>query len=175
MSVSSFADPSTSPILTAMTALGTALEGGDADAIAELLAPDAVFHSPFTNRMLFEGKDQVAAIHRDSFDFLEDIHTTEPLTNGDTGSLTFYARVRGVELEGVTLARFNKQGQIVDLKLFTRLLPGLATLFAVLPPQVSTRRHGRLRGMIIALPAMLLARPLAFGHRIADLILPRFI
>jgi ketosteroid isomerase-like protein len=53
-------------------------EGGDADAVAELLAPDVVFHSPLTARLRFEGKAEVTALHRDIFAVLTDLHTTEP-------------------------------------------------------------------------------------------------
>jgi hypothetical protein len=171
MSVSRSAAPSTSPVSTAITALRAAGESGDADAVAELLAPDVVFHSPLTVRIRFEGKEEVAALHRDIFAVLENIDTTEPLELGDTGSFSFRARVRGVELEAMNLVRFNEQGQIVEFKVFVRPLPGLATLFAALPPRVSARRRGRLKGALVAS----LARPLAFALRTADRLAPRFL
>jgi hypothetical protein len=171
MSVSSPAAPSTSPVSTAITGLRSAGESGDADAVAELLAPDVVFHSPMTDRIRFEGKDEVAALHRDIFAVLDDVDTTEPLALGDTGSFSFRARVRGVELEAMNLVRVNEQGQIVELTVFVRPLPGLATLFATLPPRVSARRRGRLKGTLVAI----LARPLAFTLCIADRLTPRFL
>jgi hypothetical protein len=163
--------PSTSLVGAAITALRAAGESGDADAVAELLAPDVVFHSPFTARLQFEGKEEVAALHRDIFAVLDDIDTTEPLALGDTGSFTFRARVRGVELEAITLVRFNEQGKIVEFKVFVRPLPGLATLFATLPPRVSARRRGRLKGTLVAS----LTRPLAFALRTADRLAPKLI
>jgi hypothetical protein len=159
--------PSTSPISTTITALRTAGERGDADAVAELLAPDVVFHSPFTSRLRFEGREEVTALHRDIFAVLEDIDTTEPLERGDTRSFSFRARVRGVELEAMALVRCNEQGQIVDYTLFVRPIPGLATL----PPRVSARRRGRLRSALLAS----VARPLAFALRTADRLAPRFL
>ena len=171
MSVSGPAAPSTSPVSTAIAALRAAGESGDADAVAELLAPDVVFHSPFTERIRFEGKEEVAALHRDIFAVLEDLETTEPLALGDTRSFSFRARVRGVELEALNLVRFNDQGQIVDFKVFIRPLPSLATLFAALPPRVSARRRGRLRGALVAF----LTWPLAFALRTADRFVPRFL
>lgn len=171
MSVSSPAAPSPSPVSAAITALRAAGERGDADAVAELLAPDVVFHSPMTTRIAFEGKEEVAALHRDIFAVLEDLETTEPLALGDTRSFSFRARVRGVELEAITLVRFNEQGQIVEFKVFVRPLPGLAMLFAALPPRVSARRRGRLRGALAAF----LTRPLAFVLRTADRLVPRFL
>ena len=155
----------------AIKALRAAGERGDADALAELLAPDVVFHSPLTARVRFEGRDEVVALHRDIFAVLEDIATTDPLVLGDAGSFSFRARVRGVELEAMNLVRVNEQGQIVELKVFVRPLPGLAALFATLPPRVSARRHGRLRGALVAT----LARPLAFVLRSADRLTPIFL
>jgi len=61
MSVSGPAAPATSLASMATTALRAAAERGDADAVADLLAPDVVFHSPLTSRVRFEGKDEVAA------------------------------------------------------------------------------------------------------------------
>lgn len=162
---------STSPTATAITALRTAGERCDAGAVAELLAPDVVFHSPMTERIVFEGKSEVAALHRDIFAVLDDIVTTEPLVVGDTGSFSFHARVRGVELEAMNLVRCNEQGQIVECKVFVRPLPGLATLFATLPPRVSARRRGRPWGALVAT----LAGPLAFALRVADRMAPRFL
>ena len=154
-----------------MNALRAAGERGDADAVAELLAPDVVFHSPMTTRIPFEGKEEVAALHRDIFAVFEDLETTEPLALGDTRSFSFRARVRREELEAINLVRFNEQGQIVEFKVFVRPLPGLATLFAALPPRVSARRRGRLRGALAAF----LTRPLAFALRTADRLTPRFL
>jgi SnoaL-like domain len=158
----------TSPVLTAINALRAAGERGDADAVAELLAPDVVFRSPITARIRFEGKDEVAALHRDIFAVLEDIDTTEPLTLGDTGSFSFRARVRGVELEAMNQVRCNEQGQIVEYKVFIRPLPSLAALFAALPPRVAARRRGRLNGALVAF----VARPLALALRTADRLAP---
>jgi hypothetical protein len=171
MSVSSSVAPSSSRASTAITALRAAAESGDADSVAELLASDVVFHSPLTARLRFEGKEEVAALHRDIFAVLDDIDTAEPLALGDTRSFTFRARARGVELEAMTLVRCNEQGQIVEFKVFVRPLPGLATLFATLPPRVSARRRGRLMGTLVAS----LARPLAFALRTADRMAPRFL
>jgi hypothetical protein len=154
-----------------ITVLRAAGESGDADAVAELLAPDVVFHSPKTERIRFEGKDEVTELHRDIFAVLDDIDTAEPLVLGDRGSFTFRARVRGVELEAMNLVHVNEQGQIDECKIFIRPLPGLAALFAALPPRVSVRRRGRLRGMLAAY----LARPLAFAVRTADRLVPSFL
>jgi hypothetical protein len=76
-----------------------------------------------------------------------------------------------VEVEAISLVRFNEQGRIIEFKVFVRPLAGLGTLFAALPPRVSARRRGRLWGAL----ATLLTRPLAFALRIADRFAPRFV
>jgi len=63
------------------------------------------------------------------------------------------------------------EGQIVELTIFGRPLPGLAALFAALPPRVSARRRGRLTGALVAF----LTRPLAFVLSSADRLTPRFL
>jgi ketosteroid isomerase-like protein len=158
-------------VSTTLTALRSAGERGDADAVAALLAPDVVFHSPMTDAIRFEGADEVTALHRDIFAVLDDIDTGEPVGVGDTGSFSFRARVRGVELEAHNVVRCNEAGKIVDMKVFIRPLPGLATLFATLPPRVSARRRGRVRGALVAI----LAQPLAFALRSADRMTPAFL
>jgi hypothetical protein len=155
----------------AIKALREAGERVDAEAVAELLAPDVVFHSPLTSRVRFEGRDEVVALHRDIFAVLEDIETTEPLTLGDTEAFSFRARIRGEEIEVMNVVQVNEQGQIVDIKIFGRPLPALATLFATLPPRVSARRRGRLTGAMVAV----VGRPLAFAMRTADRFAPNFL
>ena len=155
----------------AIKALRAAGERGDADAVAELLAPDVVFHSPLTSRVRFEGRAEVVALHRDIFAVLEGIETTDPLTLGDTEAFSFRARIRGEELEVMNVVRCNELGQIVEIKIFARPLPGLATLFATLPPRVSARRRGRLMGAMVAA----VGRPLAFALRTADRFAPKFL
>lgn len=161
----------TSSASSTTAALRAAAERGDADAVAALLAPDVVLHSPLTARVRFEGRDAVAALHRDIFAVLEGIETTEPLALGDTRAFSFRARVRGVELDAMIVVGFDEHGQIGELKLYGRPLPALATLFAALPPRVSARLHGRPTGALVAL----VARPLGLVMRAVDRVAPRFL
>jgi ketosteroid isomerase-like protein len=160
-----------SPVATAVTALRAAAERGDADAVAALLAPDVVFHSPLSARLRFRGRDEVAALHGDIFAVLEDLHTDEPFVRGDTAAFAFRARVRGQELEAMNRLRVDGAGLIAECMIFARPLPSLAALFSALPPRVSTRRRGRAMGVV----ALLLTRPLALVMRVADRFAPRFI
>ena len=171
MPVSADGDASSSSASIAVASLRSASERSDAEAVRELLAPDVVFHSPLTDRIHFQGRDEVAALHRDIFAVLVDLETADPLASGDTGAFSFSARVRGSELEAVVLVRVNDQGQIDDLKVFLRPLPSVGMLMSVLPPRVSSRQRGPLWGRLAAL----LTWPLAFALRTADRFVPRFV
>lgn len=48
-----------SAISSAIDAYRSAGERGDADAVAPLLAPDVPLHSPLTERVRFEGREEV--------------------------------------------------------------------------------------------------------------------
>lgn len=159
----------TSPISTALNALRAAGEAANADAVAELLAPDVIFHSPMSATKLFYGRDEVTDLHGDIFAVIDDLRTAEPFERGDMGVFSFTARVRGSEIEAMNQIRINQQGQIVEYTVFVRPLPGLATLFATLPPRVSARRHGRAAGALVAS----IGRPLALVYRAADRVAPR--
>lgn len=165
------ATPTPMPISTALDALRAAGEEANADALADVLAPDVVFHSPMTGTKVFRGMDEVLELHRDIFAVVEDIVTTEPVVLGDTGSFTFRAHVRGVDLEAMNRVRVDEHGRIVEYTVFLRPLPALATLFAALPPRVVARRRGRLVAAVVTS----LARPLAVVYRMADRMVPKLL
>lgn len=163
--------PDTSLTTTTIDALRTAGEEGNADAVAELLAPDVVLHSPMSATIVFSGREAVTALHRDIFAILDDVVTSTSLVRGDTGAFSFRAEVRGVEIEAMNQVRVNQEGQILDYTIFVRPLPGLVTLFATLPPRVAARRHGRAAGALVAS----IGRPLAVVHRTVDRLAPRLL
>jgi ketosteroid isomerase-like protein len=158
-------------LLIVINALRAAAESADASALTPILAPDVVFRTPLTSRIRFEGRDEVIALHRDIFAVIQGVSTTEPLTRGDTGVFTFSGYVRGQQLDAMNLVRVDEQGMIVEFTIFARPLPALATLFATLPPRVTTRRRGRAKGALVAA----LATPLGFALRTADVFVPRLI
>ena len=74
-------------------------------------------------------------------------------------------------MEAINLVRVNEEGKIIEVTVFARPLPALATLFATLPPRVTARRRGRAKGALVAC----LAAPLGFALRTADVFVPRLI
>lgn len=69
------------------------------------------------------------------------------------------------------LVGLDDQDRIADLEIYGRPLPALATLFTALPPRVSARRRGRVKGALVAI----LARPIALALHTADRLAPRFL
>jgi ketosteroid isomerase-like protein len=161
----------TSLTITTIDALRTAGEAGDADAVAGLLAPDVVLHSPMSATKVFSGREAVTALHREIFAVLDDVRTSAAFVRGDTGVFSFHARVRGVEIDAMNQVQVNREGQILDYTIFVRPLPGLVTLFATLPPRVAARRHGRPAGVLVAS----IGRPLAVIHRTVDRLAPHLL
>ena len=97
--------------------------GGDPQALRDLLAEDAIFHSPVVHTPQ-EGKAKVfaylhAAAHvlgNDSFHYVREI------VDGDTAVLEFALVLDGIQVNGVDMVRWNSNGQIEDFKVMVRPL-----------------------------------------------------
>ncbi|WP_432768693.1 MAG: nuclear transport factor 2 family protein [Sphingopyxis sp.] len=100
--------------------------GGDPQVLRDLLAEDAVFHSPVVHTPQ-EGRDKVfaylhAASHAlggDDFRYLREI------VEGDQAMLEFQTELEGIQVNGVDIIRWNDDGQIVDFKVMVRPLKAM--------------------------------------------------
>ncbi len=101
-----------------------AIERLDLDAVAALLAPDIVFHSPVTFHP-FIGRDTVSRLLALVADTFEDFRYTDELETDGAHALIFRANVAGKELEGIDLLRFDDDGLIADFTVMIRPLSGL--------------------------------------------------
>jgi hypothetical protein len=81
-----------------------------------------------------------------------------------TRAMFYRANVGGVPLDQTTRVRLNERGEIFEITLFFRPLPGLAALTAAIAPAVARSRHGAFRGAVAAL----LLRPLALMTGLGD-------
>jgi hypothetical protein len=116
-------------------AFRTAAEARDLDALAELLAPDVVLHSPVTYRP-YVGHETVMTLLRLIAATFEDLRYTDELHGaGGTHALVFRARVGDRELEGVDLLRLDAGGLVADLTAIIRPLSGVAALAQAMGPQ----------------------------------------
>ncbi|NIJ38837.1 putative SnoaL-like aldol condensation-catalyzing enzyme [Sphingopyxis panaciterrae] len=100
--------------------------GGDPQALKELLAADAVFHSPVVHTPQ-EGRDKVfaylhAASHvlgGQSFRYLREI------ADGDQAMLEFASELDGIQINGVDIIRWDDEGKIKDFKVMVRPLKAI--------------------------------------------------
>jgi len=100
--------------------------GGDPQALRDLLADDAVFHSPVVHTPQ-QGRDKVfaylhAASHvlgGDHFRYLREI------IDGNQAVLEFQTELDGIQINGVDIIRWNDAGQIEDFKVMVRPLKAI--------------------------------------------------
>ncbi|RRQ88475.1 nuclear transport factor 2 family protein [Streptomyces griseofuscus] len=112
-----------------MHAFRSAVEAGDLDAVAALLAEDVVFTSPVVFKP-YTGKAITAAILRAVSQVFEDFRYVREFGAADCPdhALVFTARVGGRELSGCDFLHVNEEGLIDDLMVMVRPLSGAHAL-----------------------------------------------
>jgi hypothetical protein len=111
--------------------------GSDAALLADLLADDAVFHSPVVHTPQ-AGKAivmayLVAAAHvlgNDKF------HYVRELVDGDEMMLEFVTEIDGTHINGVDIIRFNSEGKISDFKVMVRPLKAINKVWEMMGAQL---------------------------------------
>lgn len=100
--------------------------GGDAQALKNLLAEDAVFHSPVVHTPQ-QGRDKVFAyLHAASHVLGGDAFRYErEIVDGDQAMLEFSTELEGVLINGVDIIRWNEDGKINDFKVMVRPLKAI--------------------------------------------------
>lgn len=143
--------------------LRLAMEARDLPAIVDAFAPDAEFRSPFTGKLSFRGREQIAALARVILEVFEDFHYTAELRGESAGFLVARARVDGQEIEMVDHMRLGPDGRIQQFTVFARPLPASAAALRLIGARLG-RRRSRARAAVISA----LARPLGFMTLIGD-------
>jgi hypothetical protein len=110
--------------MSTAAAFRAAVESWDLDAIAELLAPDVVFHSPATFHP-FVGRETVSRLLALVSETFEDFRYTDELETDGAHALIFRAGIGGREIEGIDLLRFDGNGLIADFTVMLRPISGL--------------------------------------------------
>lgn len=106
-----------------------AVEAGDADAVAAMLADDVVFTSPVVFKP-YQGKPITAAILRgvlrvfDEFTYIREIANPD----GRDHALVFTATVNGKKITGCDFLHFDEEGKIDDFMVMVRPLSGANAL-----------------------------------------------
>jgi len=106
-----------------------AVENGDMDAVAALLADDVVFTSPVAFKP-YPGKAITAAILRAVSQVFEDFTYVREIANPDgrDHAFVFTATVAGKKLQGCDFLHFDEQGKIDDFTVMVRPLSAAQAL-----------------------------------------------
>ncbi|MET9089242.1 nuclear transport factor 2 family protein [Streptomyces sp. NPDC090075] len=106
-----------------------AVENGDMDAVAALLAEDVVFTSPVAFKP-YPGKAITAAILRAVSRVFEDFEYVREIANPDgrDHALVFTATVAGKKLQGCDFLHFDEDGKIDDFTVMVRPLSAAQAL-----------------------------------------------
>ena len=143
--------------------LRAAMEARDTRAVVETFAENAVLRSPFTDGLVFEGREQIAALIPVILEVLGDLKYTEELCGDGVAVLVGHAHVDGLRLQFSDFLRLRGDGLIEEMTVFFRPLPAsTAALRRVgegLGRQKSTLRARTINSM---------AAPLAFMSRTGD-------
>jgi hypothetical protein len=88
-------------------ALRVAMEERNKAAIVDAFGPDAVFHSPLTEKLAFRGREQIAALTDVILEVFKDFRYTEELLDENSGFLISRAQVGGIEIEMIDHMRLG--------------------------------------------------------------------
>lgn len=111
--------------------------GSDLQLLSDMLADDAVFHSPVVHTPQ-EGKAKVmvylgaaaVVLGNDSFRYVRE------LVDGDDACLEFTAEIDGIHVNGIDLIRFGEDGRIKDFKVMVRPMKAMNKLWEMMAAQL---------------------------------------
>lgn len=111
--------------------------GSDPAVLAEMLADDAVFHSPVVHTPQ-AGKAKVMAylgaasgvFGNGTFEYVREI------VDGDNVMLEFTCEMDGIKVNGIDLIRFNADGKIQDFKVMVRPLKAINKVWDLMAAQL---------------------------------------
>ena len=102
------------------------IKNRDPGGLKELLADNAVFHSPVVHTPQ-EGAAKVMMYLAAAFKVLANpsFRYVRELNQGQNSVLEFVCEIDGVHVNGVDMIRFNDEGKIEDFKVMLRPLQGI--------------------------------------------------
>ncbi len=143
--------------------LATAMMARDIAAVRDAFSPDAIFHSPLTEALAFQGRDQIGLLTSVLFEVFEDFRYTGEVISGDVGFLVARARIGGEAIEMVDHFRLGPDRRIEEMTVFFRPLPAAAAALRAIGAGLG-RRKSRVRGAMMSA----LTAPLAVMTRVGD-------
>jgi len=98
----------------------------DTTGLENLLADDAVFHSPIVHTPQ-RGKDVTAQYLSAAFQVLvnDSFHYVREVEGANDAVLEFAVVIDGVQVNGVDMIRWNEEGKITDFKVMLRPLKAI--------------------------------------------------
>ncbi|MAK43803.1 MAG: hypothetical protein CMN80_06555 [Spongiibacter sp.] len=98
----------------------------DTTGLENLLADDAVFHSPIVHTPQ-RGKDMTALYLSAAFQVLvnDSFHYVREVEGANDAVLEFAVVIDGVQVNGVDMIRWNAEGKITDFKVMLRPLKAI--------------------------------------------------
>jgi predicted SnoaL-like aldol condensation-catalyzing enzyme len=114
------------------------MRGNDPALLAELVADDAVFHSPVVHTPQ-AGKDKVLAYLTAAGKVLgnQSFRYVRELVDGPEAMLEFLVEVDAVTINGIDLIRFDLEGRIVDFKVMVRPLKAINKLWDLMAAELA--------------------------------------
>ena len=129
---------------------------GDLAGAVELLAEDAIFHSPVIGDTAFEGRASTAALLEIVFREVTDIEYTHEFGDEKAHVLVANSRVRGKPVKVTTMLELAADGKIREIWVMARPLVGLVAIAEAIGAGLSQREVPTgARGLALAM------RPLA--------------
>ena len=115
---------------------------GDPALLSELLADDAVFHSPVVHTPQ-AGKAVVMAYLIAASHVLgtDAFHYVRELVDGDDIMLEFVTELDGIAINGVDIIRFNSAGKISDFKVMVRPLKAINKVWEMMGAQLAAAKE----------------------------------
>ena len=100
--------------------------GGDPQALRDLLAEDAIFHSPVVHTPQ-EGRDKVFAYLHAASHVLggENFRYLREIVDGNQACLEFQSELDGIQINGVDIITWDELGKINDYKVMVRPLKAI--------------------------------------------------
>jgi hypothetical protein len=114
--------------------------GEDPGVLRDMLAPDAVFHSPVVHTPQI-GADKVFAYLHAAAHVLGggDFTYVRKLVDGHEACLEFTRTVDGIHVNGVDIIRWNADGKINDFKVMVRPVKAMNKLWEMMAAQLAAQ------------------------------------
>lgn len=152
--------------MTITLAASMAMERGDLPGVLEGLTPDAVLHSPLTDRLVFRGRAEVGAVIGVLLEEFEDLHYHQEIRAEGTVVVLASARVAGHDIEILDHCQVDAEDRIAEMTVFFRPLPATTAALRVLGAGLA-RRNSPTRGAVVSGLTRPLGLMAATGDRLA--------